>query len=127
MATFSSAEFIEGYIEAFQAFDAARIAAFYNDPCLSIRPDGSLYSFSSKSEIETFFVAVVEAYRSEGMAFFSASEVHCQAKGAMSASLTCSWAMTRQDGSVIRTWEQTYMFHRVASHWKIIASVFHQA
>lgn len=122
---FSDAAFLEGYIDAFQSFDASRIAMFYNVPCLSVRPDGSIHSFSNPHEIETFFVSVVEAYKKEGMALFAASDVQCKPKGAMSASLDCTWTMKRIDGSMIRSWQQTYMIQRISSDWKIIASIFH--
>lgn len=123
--SFSSDSFLKGYVDAFQAFDAARIASFYNAPCLSVRPDGSIHGFSDRDEIAAFFGRVVAAYRAEGMVSFQAGDVRCHPQGSASASLACTWAMKRGDGGVIRSWAQTYTVQRVAEDWRIVASVIH--
>ena len=122
---FPTAEFIDGYIEAFEALDGRKVASFYNAPCLSVRADGSVHSFGDPVEIEAFFASVLDAYAQEGMAKFSAADLVADPMGRASCRLDCTWTMKRPDDSVIREWRQTYILQRSASDWKIVASIFH--
>ena len=122
---FSETAFIEAYANAFEARDASRVTDFYHIPCLSVRADGSVHTFSYVVDIKSFFAKVLDAYAQEGMAKFTVANVECDAMGNAAVCLVCSWSMRRSDDSVIREWRQSYIFQRSASDWKIIASVFH--
>ena len=117
--------FINGYTEAFEARDINGVSAFYGSPCLSVRADGSTHVFLDQTEIKNFFSAVLAAYSNEGMAKFVVDDVIVDPMGNASSRIVCNWSMRRADQSVIREWRQTYIFQRIASDWKIIASVFH--
>jgi ketosteroid isomerase-like protein len=122
---FATDAFIIGYVEAFQALDAHKVASFYSAPCLSVRADGSVHSFANQSEIELFFASVLGTYSQEGMAKFTAADVVFEQMGSASCRLECTWSMNRDDDSVIRDWRQTYVFQLATEDWKIVASIFH--
>jgi ketosteroid isomerase-like protein len=122
---FDEKSFVEEYVHAFEARDGRCVAAFYNAPCLSVRADGSMHSFSTHKEIEAFFTSVLETYAEEGMTTFCAAAVTADPIGSMSSRFTCAWSMKRKDGSIIRNWSQTYIFQKFDADWKIIASIFH--
>jgi ketosteroid isomerase-like protein len=60
--------FLEDYAEAFIARDGARIAAFYNVPCVTMRADGSIHAFTSQQEIQAFFQRLADTYYRDGSA-----------------------------------------------------------
>lgn len=122
---FDEQVFVESYIRAFEALDGLSVGAFYNVPCVTVRPDGSTHGFVQRDEIDNFFTSVLKTYANEGMTTFSASATSVERIGAGSCKFSCAWTMKRNDGSVIRNWRQTYVFHKAAGGWKIIASIFH--
>ena len=123
--SFPSDEIIQGYVNAFQSLDGSRVASFYSVPCLSVRGDGSVHVFSERPEIDVFFAEVLEEYSREGMVSFTAADVVIVAVGGNSYRLECTWFMKRSDGSVIKNWEQTYIFLRTELEWKIAVSIIH--
>ena len=118
--------FLNAYVAAFEAFDATRIAGFYHYPCLTMRGDGQVVTFATKDAVADFFASVIETYRSDGMTTFVFSEMEATALGSGAASLTCRWRMLREDGSLIRTWRQSYVVACSNDEWTILSSVFHQ-
>jgi ketosteroid isomerase-like protein len=122
---FNEQVFVESYIHAFEALDGHRVGAFYNVPCVTVRPDGSTHGFVQRNEIDGFFTTVLEMYANEGMTTFSAAAISVEHIGFSSCRFTCTWSMKRKDGSVIRDWQQTYVFQKSDDGWKIIASIFH--
>lgn len=122
---FDEQAFVESYIHAFEALDGNRVGAFYNVPCVTVRADGSTHGFGQRNEIDNFFMSVLETYANEGMTTFSAAAISVERIGAGSCRFSCTWSMKRNDGSVIRDWQQTYVFQKAIDDWKIIASIFH--
>lgn len=123
---FDKNAFVADYVQAFEARDGHGVGAFYNVPCISVRADGSTHAFSERNEIDRFFTSVLETYAQDGMATFSAADMTVEPIGCASCRFTCTWSMKRKDGSIIRYWSQTYLFHKVAKDWRIIASIFHE-
>lgn len=124
--TFDVAAFVNGYVTAFEARDAAGVAAFYHVPCLSVRGGGEVNVFTSASDLERFFAQVLDFYVNDGMATFVALDPNISELGKAAVRFTCRWEMKRHDGSLIREWSQSYLFQRNADRWRIITSVFHQ-
>ncbi|PWJ20409.1 DUF4440 domain-containing protein [Jannaschia seohaensis] len=118
--------FLNAYIGAFEAFDAERIASFYNAPCVTMRGDGEVMAFATQAETSDFFAVVVPKYQHDGMTSFAFDDLEVAGLGAASARLTCRWRMLRKDGSVIRAWRQTYVITRRDDEWAILCSLMHQ-
>lgn len=123
--TFDPEAFVREYSAAFDASDGEKIADVYNVPCLTVRGDGSLHIFGTRTEIVDFFQNVVDTYRKEGMNGFTCSNTHTEPLGAACANFTCDWEMMRDDQSVIRKWRQTYTFKHDPDRWRVIAAIFH--
>ncbi|MDU8911791.1 DUF4440 domain-containing protein [Aestuariicoccus sp. MJ-SS9] len=118
--------FLNAYVSAFEAFDAARIADFYHSPCLTVRGDGQVMTFATGAEAFDFFSTVIGSYQDIGMTAFAFSEVEVASLGNAAVRLTCHWQMLREDASIIRAWHQTYVIRCSKDKWTILSSVFHQ-
>lgn len=118
--------FLKTYVAAFEASDAARIAGFYHAPCLTVRGDGQVITFTTPAEAFDFFASVTNSYREEGMTGLVFDEVDVANLGNAAARLTCHWKMLREDASTIRDWRQTYVIKCSDDAWTILSSVFHQ-
>lgn len=122
---FQMDEFITAYCNAFENGTGVDIAAFYFVPCLTVRGDGSLHVFKKSSDIEAFFENVVTTYRGEGMTSFACRSPYSTKLGSACANMSCEWMMLKEDGNIIRSWNQTYTFKNNGDGWRIIVSIFH--
>jgi hypothetical protein len=119
--------FLTAYNEGFETFDATKIAPFYHVPCITVRGDGSIHSFQTRSEIEKFFRAVAEKYASDGYRGGSFYDLEVVPIGGRSALATLTWEQLREDKSILRKWRHSYNLIRVENGWQILASTFHLA
>ena len=119
--------FLKEYIDAFSANDGARIARLYHAPCVTVRADGSIHSFQSDNEIQSFFQRLADTYYRDGCRGWKYENLEVSPLGGRSALATMEWQMQRADGSTIRRWKQSYNFVVVDSRLCILASTFHLA
>ena len=119
--------FLREYAEAFNTRDGARIAALYNTPCVTVRADGSIHSFTSQDETRAFFQRLADAYYKEGCRGWKYANLEVMPLGGKSMLATMDWEMRREDGSAIRRWRQSYNFVRTDGRLRILASTFHLA
>lgn len=119
--------FLKDYAEAFNATDGARIAALYNVPCVTVRADGSIHSFTSTDETRSFFQRLAETYQRDGCRGWKYENLEVVPLGGRSVLATMDWEMRREDGSAIRRWRQSYNFVVVDGRLRILASTFHLA
>lgn len=117
--------FLTAYARAFSAGYAERNATFYAAPCFTLRADGSSHIPGTAAETEKFFASVLEVYRAEGMAGFTAKDVHTRSLGTGCTDLTCDWSKRRADDTEIRAWRQTYLLKCETGSWRIAVSVLH--
>ncbi len=118
--------FLDRYVAAFETRDPTKVAAFYNVPCLSVRPNGEVHVFCSNDELHAFFAQVLDTYAADGMATFVPINPTKFDLGRNCTKLTCRWQMKRSDSSLIREWQQTYLFQSCSEGWCIVTSIFHQ-
>lgn len=119
--------FLTAYNEGFETFDATKIAPFYHVPCITVRGDGSIHSFQSRSDIEKFFQGVAEKYAKDGYRGGSFYDLEVLPIGSRSALATLTWEQLREDKSILRKWRHSYNLIRVENGWQILASTFHLA
>lgn len=119
--------FLTAYNEGFETFDATKIAPFYHVPCITVRGDGSIHSFQTRSEIEKFFRSVAEKYVSDGYRGGSFYDLEVVPIGGRSALATLTWEQLREDKSILRKWRHSYNLIRVENGWQILCSTFHLA
>ena len=117
--------FFEDYRAAFDAVDGARIAALYHAPTITMRADGSIHCLESSDALAEFFQRVAERYVAEGYRASRFRIVDLTPIGTASALATLDWELLREDGSLIRSWRQSYNIVRVDDAWRIILSTFH--
>ena len=119
--------FLKDYVAAFAANDGARIARLYHEPCVTVRADGSIHSFQSESEMQSFFRGLADTYYRDGCRGWKYENLEVSPLGGRSAVATMDWQMQREDGSAIRRWKQSYNFVVVDGRLRILASTFHLA
>jgi hypothetical protein len=118
-------QFLAAYDEAFQTFEGARIAPFYHAPCVTVRGDGSIHSFQTRPEIESFFGGVAQKYRSDGLHGGTFYDLEVIPIGSRSLLATVTWEQWRADRSVLRKWRQSYNLIKTEGGWQILAATFH--
>jgi ketosteroid isomerase-like protein len=116
---------LQAYARAFEALDGARIADFYSVPCMSLRGDGSIHSYQSRQELESFFTNVAQSYKREGMHRSDARNLRISPIGGRCVLVTVDWVLYRADESQIRQWRQSYNLVRMGDVWRIMLSTFH--
>lgn len=118
--------FLDLYTEVFDTRDGARIAELYCEPCVTVRGDGSVHCFASRTEVAGFFQKVADAYAAEGMHAGVYRDFEALPIGGRSALATVSWDMLRADRSVIRHWRQSYNLVETDAGWRILCSTIHR-
>lgn len=117
--------FLKEYIDAFSANDGAWIARLYHAPSVTVRADGSIHSFQSENEIQSFFQRVADTYYRDGCRGWRYENLEVSPLGGGSALATLDWEMRREDGSAIRRWKQSYNVVAVDGRLGILAATFH--
>ena len=92
----------------FDARDGATIATYYHAPSISMRADASVHVFQTRQEVREFFQGVADKYYSEGLRDSRFVNLDVKPIGSKSVLATLEWQMLRDDGSIIRTWRQSY-------------------
>ncbi len=124
LATEVKAFFVQ-YNEVFATFDGKQVAALYYMPTVTMRGDGSIECLRSQEDLAAFFQGVIDTYRNDGYAGSNPKNLEILPIGDLSALATMDWEMLRQDGSLIRTWRQSYNVIRTPAGWRILVSTFH--
>jgi len=117
--------FLKDYMDAFSTNDGARIARLYHAPSVTVRADGSIHSFHSESEIQSFFQRLADSYYRDGCRGWRYENLEVSPLGGGSALATMDWEMRHKDGSALRRWKQSYNFVVVDGRLCILASTFH--
>lgn len=117
--------FLTSYNAGFETFDAINIVPFYHVPCVTVRGDGSVHAFQTRSEIEKFFRGVAERYANDGYRSGSFYDLDVIPIGGRSALATLTWEQLREDKSILRKWRHSYNLVRVDKGWQILTSTFH--
>jgi len=117
--------FFKDYTELFDARDGATIATYYHAPSISMRADASVHVFQTRQEVREFFQGVADKYYSEGLRDSRFVNLDVKPIGSKSVLATLEWQMLRDDGSIIRTWRQSYNLIHLDGKWQILVSTIH--
>jgi hypothetical protein len=118
-------EFLNNYTKLFDARDSATIAKYYHAPSISMRADASVHVFQTREELQDFFQVVADRYYAEGQRRSGFVDLDVRPIGSKSVLATLEWQMLREDGSLIRTWRQSYNLIRPDGRCQILASTIH--
>jgi ketosteroid isomerase-like protein len=118
-------QFLNDYNKAFAEVDGVAIARCYHAPSITMHGDASVHVLQTHQELETFFQAVAQKYFDDGGHNARFSDLTLQRIGSKSVLATLQWQQIRPDGSVLRSWRQSYNLIHADGRWQIFASTFH--
>jgi ketosteroid isomerase-like protein len=119
------ASFFDGYAAAFDQRDWPAFVALLHEPVLTVRADGSVKCLQSRAEARHFFETVADSWKNEGYRRFVASNFELTPIGRTSLLATLDWTMIRGDGTVLRTWRQSYQLLQVQGNWQVLTFTYH--
>lgn len=117
--------FFNEYARTFDSKDWRSFIAYYHEPALSIRGDGSHMLLTDRNNAKEFFESVASKWAIEGYSYFTTRERQVHQLGSLCALVTFVWEMRRHDGSLIREWRQSYEVVRRGVNWQVAMSTFH--
>jgi hypothetical protein len=115
--------FFQRYAAAFDAGNAAAIAAFYHVPCLLIR-SGSAVAFPSADALASNLRALVALYASQGYARARFAEPSTVFLDRDLALVTIAWTIELRDGGT-QSFRNTYELCELDGRWGIVVSTQH--
>ncbi len=118
-------QFFEEYAGAFNDFNAAKIAAYFNFPSMVIDKDGAV-SFSQLWEARKNFEQRVAHHREIG---YSHAKIKSLTIDSISSNILClvqvSWIFIGYNGSIIHEFDSSYTLCKYQNQWRITVVLFH--
>ncbi len=123
----SAKDFFRTYNEIFDTGDMKAFSKLFNEPFISVRPDGSVESMATNQVAEDFFSKVLVLWKNEGYQYFSTKHYDVTPIGNKSMLVTLTWELLDKNRKLIREWRQSYNLLDQNNEWKVITSTFHAA
>ncbi|MFL0800518.1 MAG: nuclear transport factor 2 family protein [Agarilytica sp.] len=120
-------EFFQIYNETFDSGDMEAFSKLFNEPFLSVRPDGSVESMTTNNLAKDFFTKVLALWKNEGYKYFATKDYDVTPIGNKSMLVTLTWELLDKNRALIREWRQSYNLLDRNGEWKVITSTFHDA
>ena len=117
--------FFDSFVTAFQSFSGEQIAALYCVPSIALHDDGTLGCLRSRADVGHYFQGVVDSYYSAGCRSCRYRDLDVLAMGSRSALGTVTWDLLLADGSVLKTWRESYNLVLGADGFQVFASTDH--
>ena len=117
--------FFDQYGSTFDRGDIAKFSTFFNEPFISVRPDGRVQMCPTHEDAEQFFSSVLVTWKEQGYQNFTTRHFEITPIGQRSMLVTLTWEMWEGQGKLIREWRQSYNLIMQDSGWKVIASTYH--
>ena len=117
--------FFDAFVEAFQTFVGEIIAQRYLPPYLAMHADGTIACFSTHAEVAQYFQKVLDEYHEKGCRSCRYRDLDAVPVGDGSALATVTWELTREDGTTITSWHESYNLSRTGGPMRAFASVDH--
>ena len=118
--------FFERYGRAFEAYDAAAIAACYGTPCLFVR-DGSTVAIESEAGVTESVRALLDLHRAWDVQTAVPAEVVVMEQSPTHAVARVGWRLGRAGSRVAWSFATTYTLVPTADDWRIVVAVTHDA
>ncbi len=121
----SAKDFFQAYNEIFDTGDMKAFSKLFNEPFVSVRPDGSVESMTTNQMAEDFFSKVLALWKNEGYKYFATKDYDVTLIGKKSMLVTLTWELLDSNRELIREWRQSYNLLDRNGEWKVITSTFH--
>ncbi len=117
--------FFDAFVAAFSSFDGVQVVARYAVPGLAIRGDGNVQVLQSRPDLEAFFQQVLDTYHRDGCRACRYRDLAITPIGNRGLLGAVTWDLLRADGSVLKSWRQSYNLAQTSEGWRIVASTEH--
>ena len=117
-------EYFEQYATLFHE-NLDQFCALYSEPFTTMRLDGSVQQFQTRSLAHEFFASTRTNYEKQGCRSWAIRSFSVQELGTRSAAATLDWETLAADGALIRGWRQTYNVIRSGESWLVVLSTLH--
>jgi len=113
------------FVAAFATFDPAVIADLFATPGVALRADGSLVALATRDDVVRYYRAALEGYHRDGCRSCRWANLQVTSAGSRSLLAAVTWDLIHEDGSVMRTWRQSYFLKSSDDGPKAFASASH--
>lgn len=120
-------DFFKRYQSEFDQQNWRAFAAFFHEPAMSVRADGSVMLIPSHAEGARFYESVAAAWRAQGYTRFEMQNFEVTELGQDSRLVSFDWLMLSDQGDLIRRWRQSYQLIRRLESWQVFTSTFHKS
>lgn len=120
-----SRAFFDSFVAAFATFDPAAVADLFATPGVALRADGSLVALSTGDDVVRYYRAALEGYHRNGCRSCRWANLQVTPTGSRSMLAAVTWDLIHEDGSVMRTWRQSYFLQQSDDGPKAFASAPH--
>ncbi len=120
-------DFFHIYNKTFDSGDMDAFSKLFNEPFVSVRPDGSVESMTTNDIARDFFTKVLATWKKEGYKYFSTKDYDVTPIGNKSMLVTLTWELLNENRGLIREWRQSYNLLDRNGDWKVVTSTFHAA
>jgi hypothetical protein len=107
--------------------DGAKIAEFYQTPCLALRGNGAFVCFQTRADIASFFQAAIDGFYSQGYVRWLMRDFSAQLLGKRGALVTLTWQCFGDQSDTPKEIHQSYNLVLIERTWKIVLSTMHLA
>lgn len=115
---------LEEYAEAFDAFDAERIATYYHCPCLMVT-EGLVAPLMTEDAILENMRGLLDHHRAQNVGRAEVSDLHVEHLAKGLAIVRAHWHIHDREDAPLWSWLNTYNLVDHGSGWKILVSTTH--
>lgn len=119
-------QFFERYAQAFEAYDADTIAAYFATPCLFVR-DGETVALGSADAVAQSVRSLLDLHRAWDVQTARASEVAVLEQEPHHALARVGWRLGRAGSRVAWSFATTYTLVPRDDDWRVVVAVTHDA
>jgi len=117
-------QLFDDFVDAFATLDGKRVVRLFTAPGVALKQNGTLQGFSTIADVERYYQAALDNYRSSGCRRCVYFDLDTQFLNDSTAVASASWELLRGDGSAVRRWRQAYFVSRSGGAWRIFGSAF---
>lgn len=118
-------QFFDKFAHDFKSFDGAVIANRYFAPYTAINSNKSVSLYKEQKDIEQYFSAILTDYQKQDVAYCTYGNFEFLPIGQKSALATMDWNMMKTDGTLVTSWQESYVLILNNAKWKIVTSIDH--
>ncbi len=120
------ADFFERYAQAFEAYDADAITAFFQTPCLFVR-DGTTEASATPEDVAESVHELLALHRAWDVQTTAPDELAVLEEGTRHAIVRVGWKLGRTNSRVAWAFATTYTLVPDGDDWRIASAITHDA